>query len=76
MCGDEGGDEEEEEELFYVDETGAYVFTIFPAHVPCSCPHMWVHMMPGDDLHQISSWPIQNNIPTLADSLADLTFEL
>ena len=40
MCGEEGGEEEEEEELFYVDETGAYVFTIFNAHLPCACPHM------------------------------------
>ena len=40
MCGDGDGEEEEEEEMFYVDETGAYVFTILAAHLPCSCPHV------------------------------------
>ena len=34
-------DDEEEEEIFFVDETGAYVFTI-QSPAPCSCPHMWV----------------------------------
>ena len=32
-------DDEEEEEIFFVDETGAYVFTI-QSPAPCSCPNM------------------------------------
>ena len=54
MCGDGDGEEEEEEEMFYVDETGAYVFTILAAHLPCSCPHVWVDIK--DAMVVISMW--------------------
>ena len=54
MCGDGDGEEEEEEEMFYVDETGAYVFTILAAHLPCSCPHVWVDIK--DAMLVISMW--------------------